>query len=107
METILDILKIVLPTILSFVIGWLTSKLRKAKQQKEDSEAFQQALVWVLRWVAKKAILEDAKWYLENGITAKELKEFTDAYNSYHTLGGNGEVTVVYKKVCALEVKVE
>lgn len=107
METLIDILKIILPTILSFVLGWLSSKLKKAKQQKEDNEAQQVAMAWVVRWVAKKAILEDAKWYLENGITAKELKEFTDAYNAYHTLGGNGEVTVVYKKVCALEVKVE
>ena len=104
---IVESLKYLIPTVLSFLIGWLSSKLRKAKQQKNDADAQQVAMAWIVRWVSKKALIEDAKYYIECGsITPTELKDFTDAYNAYHSLGGNGEVTIYFNKVQALDVKV-
>ena len=103
---IVESLKYLIPTVLSFLIGWLSSKLRKAKQVKQDEEATRTAVLWVLRWVTKKSLIDDAKWYLENGITPEELKDFNDAYENYRTLGGNGEAKIYWEQVNRLQPKV-
>lgn len=37
-------------------------------------------------------------------ITYEELDALTKAYNDYHTLGGNGTITKVYKEVSSLRL---
>ena len=77
------------------------------KQAKEEEDATRQAVVWILRWVSKKALIEDAKYFLDVGITPTELKDFKEAYENYQKLGGNGEAEIYYNKVLKLEVKVD
>ena len=106
LTAITEALKYLIPVILSFLIGWLSSKLKKAKQVKQDEESTRIAVLWVLRWVTKKSLIDDAKWYLENGITPEELKDFNDAYENYRTLGGNGEAKIYWEQVQKLQPKV-
>lgn len=106
---ITEVLKYLIPVILSFVVGWLSGKIKKVKQQKQAEDDEKYAVLLVVKYVAKRMIIDDCRFYIEQGfITPKELKDLKDLWNTYHNqLGGNGEGEEYFNKALKLEVKVE
>lgn len=97
-ETILnEVIKYLVPTLLAFITGFLLNQVR-----------IFQGFATIVKWVSRKAIIEDAKFYLNQGfITPKQLAEFEKLWTVYHKrLKGNSEGEAYYNLVKKLEVKV-
>ena len=92
---LLEIIKYIVPAILSFVIGFLANQLSK----------FGGYLI-IVKWVARKAIIEECQFYVEKGyITPKEQAELKKLWCTYHNkLKGNGEAEAFYNLVEKLPV---
>lgn len=93
-----EIIKYLVPTVLSFIIGLLVSQFRKVN-----------GYLIIVKWVARKAIIEECQFYLNKGfITPKEQAELKRLWNVYHKkLKGNGEAEAIYNLVEKLPVKLE
>lgn len=98
-ETILsEVLKWVVPSVLSFLVGFLINQFL----------AFR-GFLQIVKWVSRRAIIEDAKFYLEQGfITPKQLAEYEKLWTVYHKrLKGNSEGEAYYNLVKKLPVEVK
>ena len=93
-----EIIKYIVPAILSFVIGFLANQLGKFK-----------GYLVVVKYISRKAIIEESQFYIERGyITPKEQAELKKLWNVYHNkLKGNGEAEAIYNLVDKLPVKLE
>ena len=94
----LEIVKYLVPTILSFLIGFFINQFL----------AFR-GFLQIIKWVSRRAIIDDAKFYLEQGyITPKQKAEYKKLWNVYHKrLKGNSEGEAYYDLVQKLPVKVD
>ena len=96
-ETILnEVLKWVVPSVLSFIVGFLINQFL----------AFR-GFLHIVKWVSRKALIEDAKFYIEQGyITPKQQAEYEKLWAVYHKrLKGNGEGEAYYDLVKKLPVR--
>lgn len=91
-----EIIKYIVPAILSFVIGFLANQLGKFK-----------GYLVVVKYISRKAIIEESQFYIERGyITPKEQAELKRLWNVYHKkLKGNGEAEAIYNLVEKLPVR--
>lgn len=96
-ETILnEVIKYLVPTLLAFITGFLLNQVRMF-----------QGFATIVKWVSRRAIIDDAKFYIEQGyITPKQLAEYEKLWNVYHKrLKGNSEGEAYYNLVKQLEVR--
>lgn len=96
-ETILnEVLKWVVPSVLSFLVGFLINQFL----------AFR-GFLHIVKWVSRKALIEDAKFYIEQGyITPKQQAEYEKLWFVYHKrMKGNGEGEAYYNLVKNLPVR--
>ena len=93
---IIEVIKYLVPAILSFVIGFLFNQVTKVR-----------GYAIVIKWVARKAIIEECQFYLSRGdLTPKESAELKKLWNVYHNkLKGNGEAEEIYNLVGQLPVR--
>lgn len=94
-EFLMQTYTLVLPVILTYII-WLL------KNQKRDRDANSKGTMLLLR---AQLIEYHKEWKKRNYITRHGLENFTEMYNAYHALGGNGMVTHLLEEVKELEIK--
>lgn len=92
---------LILTVINSGIVGVVISNMfaaRERKDKKKDDMAL--ALQCLLRYK-----LQDLhhKFMSEGGITTDEFRDFDQAYNVYHALGGNGTVEKIYHEILDLK----
>jgi len=75
---------------------------KKLLEQLKGQKLTQTGLVAILH----DLIYRNCTEYLGQGfITTDELENLTLMYETYHSLGGNGTATAIYKRCCELEIK--
>ena len=96
------------------VISWFVHKLKKRDERRELAELKraeslilqEKATSEALRALCRDRILQGYRYYRHNGgVSTADLETMTKLYNAYHGLGGNGTITAVYDKICALPIK--
>lgn len=114
MEALLQIFLTILSAIATCVIGYYMHKLKRRDEQREAYE--QQRAVDILirekatnealRALCRDRILQGYRYYRQQGgVSTADLETMTKLYNAYHSLGGNGTISAVYDKICALPIK--
>lgn len=94
-EILLETYTIVLPAILGYLV-WLL------KNQKKDRDANSKGTMLLLR---VQLIEYHEEWTERGYITKHGIENFTEMYNAYHALGGNGMVTHLLEEVKELPIK--
>jgi len=114
---ILDTLQIILlivPAIATGIISVLSYKIKQWDDKREHAEAEraknilqrEQATNIALRALCRDRILQGYRYYkAHGGVSTFDLETMTKLYDAYHRLGGNGTITAVYDKICALPIK--
>ncbi|MCD8025369.1 MAG: hypothetical protein LUF33_00090 [Clostridiales bacterium] len=98
-DYILQVYLVVLPIILTALLGYITRSLKK---QKKDRKANSKGTMLLLR----VQLIEYHDRWIERGYTTKiGLENYLEMYDAYHGLGGNGLVTELKKEIEALPVK--
>ena len=103
----LQILLAVISAIATAVIGYVFHKLKK-RDERRDAVALarEEAINQSLRALCRDRILQGYRYYKHHGyISTADLETMTKLYDAYHALGGNGTITAVYDKICALPIK--
>ena len=94
-EVLLETYTIALPIMLGYIV-WLL------KQQKRDRDANSKGTLCLLR----VQLIEYHDKYCEIGhIPSYAYQNFTEMYNAYHVLGGNGMITKMKQEVDKLEIR--
>ena len=96
------------------IISFLFHKLKKREElrgidEKKRADAIflrEQATNQALRALCRDRILQGYRYYRQQGgVSTADLESMTKLYDAYHALGGNGTITAVYDKICALPIK--
>lgn len=70
-----------------------------------ENKEINKALVLAMKALLKNELKQLHREYMDRGnITADELDNFSNLYNAYHALGGNGTGTKFYNDVLTLEI---
>ena len=60
----------------------------------------------LIKSFCRDRILQGYRYYRQHSyVSTANLETMTKLYNAYHGLGGNGTITTIYDKICALPVK--
>ncbi len=98
-EFVIQAIIVALPIILTPTMGYVIWLL---KRQKRDRDANGTGTMLLLR----VQLIEYHEEWTKRGYTTKHgLENFTEMYEAYHALGGNGMVTHLMKEVENLPVK--
>lgn len=90
---------IALPIVLTSFLGYVTYVL---KQQKKDRDANSKGTMLLLR----VQLIEYHEKYMQLGeIPSYAYQNFSEMYDAYHALGGNGMVTKMYDEIKGLHIK--
>lgn len=91
-EIILKIIGWVLAPFLSFLVGWLASRVKKSKKQKETEEIEMLAIKEALKAVLKNILRDDHEFFTakQRYCSPSDKQEVEIVYQCYHKLGGNG-----------------
>lgn len=92
-----EILKYLIPSVLTFVIGFMVSQFRKFN-----------GLLIIVKWTARRMIIDSCKFYLEQGyLTPQENAELDQLWEVYHKkLKLNSEGQAYYDLAKKLPIKV-
>ena len=97
MEIANTVLSVVLTSICSYLVWFLQNNKKKTDYQNK-------ALMLMLRQELKTL----SKNYIEAGeITQEQYDEFSEIYETYHSLGGNGLATKLFDEIKKLDLKGE
>ena len=114
MEAHIQIALSIFSAVATGIIGYFFRKLKKREDAREETErqrdaditTREQAVSNALRALCRDRILQGYRYYKHNGgVSTADLETMTKLYNAYHGLGGNGTVSAVYDKICALPIK--
>lgn len=94
-EILLQTYTLALPVILGYV-AWLL------QQQKKDRDANSKGTMLLLR---VQLIEYHSKYMKEREIPSYAYDNFSEMYDAYHALGGNGTITKMYKEIQELHFK--
>jgi hypothetical protein len=94
-EILLQTYTLALPVILGYVV-WLL------QQQKKDRDANSKGTMLLLR---VQLIEYHSKYMKEREIPSYAYDNFSEMYDAYHALGGNGTITKMYKEIQELHFK--
>ena len=92
--------------LLTCITGGATIILKKIysefKKTVTDNKVMKQGLVALLH----NSLFRNCTEYIKRGeISANELDNLEELYNSYHSLGGNGTGTALYERCKNLKIK--
>lgn len=94
-EIFLLICEITLPALLGYIV-WLL------QNQKKDRDASDKGIMLLLR----VQLIEYHNKYMDKGeIPSYAYQNFTDMYDAYHALGGNGMITKMKDEIEELHLK--
>lgn len=94
-EILLQTYTLALPVILGYIV-WLL------QQQKKDRDANSKGTMLLLR---VQLIEYHSKYMKEREIPSYAYDNFSEMYDAYHALGGNGTITKMYKEIQELHFK--
>ena len=94
-EIFLVVCEITLPILLGYIV-WLL------KNQKKDRDASGKGIMLLLR---VQLIEYHNKYTAEGEIPTYAYQNFTEMYEAYHTLGGNGMITKMKEEIEELHLK--
>lgn len=94
-ELFLVICEITLPVLLGYIV-WLL------KNQKKDRDASGKGIMLLLR---VQLIEYHNKYIVEGEIPTYAYQNFTEMYDAYHALGGNGMITKMKEEIEELHLK--
>ena len=94
-EILLQTYTLALPVILGYIV-WLL------QQQKKDRDANSNGTMLLLR---VQLIEYHSKYMKEREIPSYAYDNFSEMYDAYHALGGNGTITKMYKEIQELHFK--
>lgn len=94
-EILLQTYTLALPVTLGYVV-WLL------QQQKKDRDANSKGTMLLLR---VQLIEYHSKYMKEREIPSYAYDNFSEMYDAYHALGGNGTITKMYKEIQELHFK--
>lgn len=104
---------IIINGVLTGTVAWLLKKLtsaidentKKAAEDKKQQEDERKIMHGVLLAVLKNSLYEQCFRSLRTGkVSLKEKENIDSLYIQYHTLGGNHNGDILYKRVDALEI---
>lgn len=113
MVTIQFVLALVTAVATGF-IGFLFHKLKRRYDDREEEEKARAADILRREKATNEAIcalcrdriLQGYRYYrIHGGVSTADLETMTKLFNAYHGLGGNGTISAVYDKICALPIK--
>lgn len=92
-----EVLKYLVPSLLSFLIGFMISQFRKFN-----------GLLIIVKWSARRMIIDTCKFYIEQGyMTPQENAELEQMWEVYHKkLKLNSEGQTYYELAKQLPIKV-
>ena len=92
-----EVLKYLVPSLLSFLIGFMISQFRKFN-----------GLLIIVKWSARRMIIDTCKFYIEQGfMTPQENAELEQMWEVYHKkLKLNSEGQTYYELAKKLPIKV-
>ena len=94
-EFLLQTYTVALPIMLGYIV-WLL------KQQKKDKDANSKGTMLLLR----VQLIEYHDKYVELGeIPSYAYQNFSEMYDAYHALGGNGMITKMYEEIKQIHLK--
>ena len=94
-ELLMQTYQIALPIVLGYIV-WLL------QNQKKDRDANSKGTMLLLR----VQLIEYHDKYMALGeITSYAYENFTEMYEAYHKLGGNGMITKMYEEIRELHLK--
>lgn len=114
MNDTLQIVLALVPAVATGVIGYLFHRLKELNNRRESVEKEraknilqrEKATNEALRALCRDRILQGYRYYKQHGyVSTADLETMTKLYDAYHGLGGNGTITAIYGKICALPVK--
>lgn len=114
MEVTLQIILSLITVVATGVISWIVHKIKKRGDTREAAEQQRAADILIrekatngaLRALCRDRILQGYRYYRQQGgVSTADLETMTKLYNAYHSLGGNGTISAVYDKICALPIK--
>lgn len=94
-EFLLQTYTVVLPIMLGYIV-WLL------KQQKKDKDANSKGTMLLLR---VQLIEYHDKYVALGGIPSYAYQNFSEMYDAYHALGGNGMITKMYEEIKQIHLK--
>ena len=94
MTIVFKILGMIIPPILTLLIGFLAAKLKENKKAKEDSMKEIADIKESVKLILLRMLQDDHAFYGERGYCPiGEKAEVQKVYDCYHNLGGNGTGT--------------
>ena len=106
-DIILKVAGWIVSPVLAFIIGQLTSKLKKARDEKDAAIKEQEADNWAVKeackYMLKKSLQDDYEYYTSLGYCPIEEKNEIEAMHKiYAELKGNGPGTRYYNGIMGL-----
>lgn len=104
---------VVINGVLTGTVAWLLHKMtsaldesaRKASEDKKQQEDERRVMHGVLLAVLKNSLYEQCFKALKHGrVSLKEKENIDSLYIQYHTLGGNHNGDILYRRVDGLEI---
>lgn len=102
---VLDWVRLLLPTVLALVLGWVGGAWTKHHEKRTEEikriEQKQDANNKATRCLVRKEIIDGYDMFVrhEAPMTVERRHEYTELYESYKELGGNGVVDHLYEEL--------
>lgn len=98
------VISYLIPTILGGVIGWLTTKVQKAKNAEDIKQA---ALEEGVKALLKNELVRRYREYeLKGELSILDKEAIEEMFNQYKNLGGNGTVKKLFDELMELPTKI-
>lgn len=105
---ILALLPTVVTAVVSFLLGRAGKSLDSKDQKIENDNEMMRNIMEGLKQLLKIQLIEYHDKYVARGsIPAYVMQNFTDLYNAYHNLGGNGTITLMFDELKKLPINKE
>ena len=104
MEQFTQVILVIIPTVLGWLVGWLLAKYKKAKERAQSLADLEAAYKESIKYMLRKSLKEDSEYYIQRGYCSIEDKnEVEVAYDLYHNkLKANGPGTRYYQAIMSL-----
>ena len=105
---VLDWVRVILPTVLALVLGWVGGALSKHRQKRTEAikrlEDKQDANNRGTCCLIRKAIIDGYDQFVKHNapMSVERREEYTELYNAYKALGGNGVIEHLYEQLHSL-----
>lgn len=98
------VISYLIPTVLGGVIGWLTTKVKKAKDAEEMKQT---ALEEGVRALLKNELVRRYREYeIKGELSILDKTSIEEMYKQYRNLGGNGTVKKLIEELLGLPTKI-